>query len=296
MNRNIYFFIAAMLFSLQALAQDKIYKKNGDVVEAKVIEIGETEIKYKIFTDQEGPTYSVDKDRLKKIIYQTGREETFVNSLRDTSLYQDQAKNAVKLNFLAPLLGYTQLNFEHNIKPGRSFEVALGIIGLGKRQKIRDYNYNSSTNSYSNTERYRGAAGAFIGAGYKFIKLPNFVRSGDKYFHVMQGAYAKPEIIVGLYSQNNFRSSQGDQLSNDKESVAFGAFIINLGKQWVLGDAFLIDVYGGLGYAADNQKYDDNYSNEFQGSHFGIVAAADSGVGFTGGFKIGLLLNKKKAK
>jgi hypothetical protein len=298
MNRNIYFFIAAMLFSLQALAQDKIYKKNGDVVEAKVIEIGETEIKYKIFTDQEGPTYSVDKDRLKKIIYQTGREETFVNSLRDTSLYADQTKSAIKFNFLAPLGGYTQLSYERNIKPGRSYEISLGIIGLGLRQKREDVDYNYNPNEFSTSTRrefYRGAAGAFIGAGYKFIKLPNFVRSGDKYSHILQGFYAKPEILLGIYSQNQYNTSRSGQNTEERESVVLGAFVINLGKQWVLGESFLLDLYGGMGYALDSQD-NSNFFNNYGGNHFGLQVAGETGVGFTGGFKIGLLLNKKKTK
>lgn len=294
MKKNIYLLLVIILFSLPSFAQDKIYKKNGDVVEAKVIEIGESEIKYKIFTDQEGPTYSVDKDRLSKIVYQGGREETFKSSLKDEALYEDQSKNALKINFLAPLLGFTQLNYEHNIKPGRSYEVAFGIIGLGKQQKTKDYTYNMNSGIGSNTEHKRGAGGAFLGVGYKFVKLPNFVRNGDKYYHLMQGAYAKPEVIIGAYSQNKYYYSSNTNLSGGKESVVVGAFIINLGKQWVLGDAFLIDIYGGLGYAIDNQD-NSNIFNGYGGNHFAIDTFAESGIGATGGFKIGLLLNKNKA-
>ena len=293
MKKNLYLLLVVTLFSLHSFAQDKIYKKNGDVVEAKVIEIGESEIKYKIFIDQEGPTYSVDKDRLKKIIYQGGREETFKSSLNDEALYEDQAKNAVKINFLAPLWGFTQLNYEHNIKPGRSYEVALGIIGLGKQQKTTNYNSDMNSGIGTNNERKRGAGGAFVGVGYKFVKLPNFVRNGDKYYHVMQGAYAKPEVILGAYGQNKYLSN--NSLSSDKESVVVGAFIINLGKQWVLGDAFLIDIYAGLGYAVDNQDNRNLFDSGYGGDHFALTTWLESGVGTTAGFKIGLLLNKKKA-
>lgn len=293
MKKTIYLLTVTLLFSIQAFSQDKIYKKNGEIVEAKVIEIGETEIKYKVFTDQDGPIYAVDKDRLTKIIYQSGREETYQNSLRDTSLYTDQAKKTIKLNFLSPLLGYTQLSYEQNIKPGRSYELTVGIIGLGKRQKTEDYNYYSNgTTTYN--KYYRKAAGAFVGAGYKFVKLPNFVRNGDKYSHILQGAYAKPELMLGAYSQvspeNSFYEPSVNML-NEKETVLFGAFIINLGKQWILGDSFLIDIYGGIGYGADNQ--DNSTYDSYNGNHFALNIAGDSGIGFTGGLKVGLLLNKK---
>lgn len=292
MKKNIYLILVITLFSVRVFAQDKIYKNNGELVEAKVIEIGESEIKYKLFADPEGPTYSVDKDRLKKIVYKNGREETFQSSLRDAELYADQSKRALKINFLAPLAGYTQINYEQNIKPGRSFELSLGIIGLGKRQRVDEYSYSNGIGT--NREYFRKAAGAFLGGGYKFIKVPNFVRNGDKYSHVLQGIYAKPEMILGLYGQNKYGNSTTQQ-ADEKETVAFGAFIINVGKQWVLGDAFLLDLYGGIGYAIDNQNNND-FFNSYGGNHFGLFVAGESGIGFTGGFKIGLLLNKKKSK
>jgi hypothetical protein len=296
---NLLTFLSLFL-SLHALAQDKIYKKNGEVIEATIVEIGETEIKYKLFNDLNGPTYVLDKDRLKKTVYQNGREETYFNSLKDISLYADQSKNAIKVNFLSPLFGFTQISFERSLKPGRSFELTLGIIGLGKRQAYFRYdNYNSS-------QLYRGAAGAFVTGGYKFLTLPNFIRSGDKYSHVLQGWYAKPEAILGVYSQNTltrqniFSSSSSYQQSviTGKETIAMGALILNLGKQWVLGDAFLIDVYGGIGYAlaSNNRNYNSSYYyyDEGPGNHFALSNPEGSGVGLTGGLKIGLLLNKKK--
>lgn len=300
MKKNIYLLFILTLFLSQTFAQDKIHKKNGEIVEAKVLEIGESEIKYKIFSDQNGPTYSVDKDRLKKIIYQNGREETYEGSLRDASLYADQAKSAIKLNFLAPLAGYTQISYEKNLKPGRSYEASLGIIGLGKRQEIEDYrsNYDVNTGSYTSKTNtfHRGAAGAFVSGGYKFIKLPNFIRNGDKYSHILQGLYAKPEVILGVYGQNKYPDFSAPQAAEEKETVALGALLINFGKQWVLGDAFLIDLYAGLGYALDSQDNSDAFFNGYGGNHFALNTVEESGLGFTGGFKIGLLLNKKKSK
>lgn len=289
-----YLIVLFIFFFSLAYSQDKIYKKNGDVVLAKIVEIGETEIKYKIFSDQEGPLYSVDKDRLMRVIYQSGREEVFQHSLKDPSLYADQARNAIKLNFIAPLLGYTQFNFERNIKPGRSYELSLGLIGLGKRQEIADYSI--TTGGVTTSEKYyRDAAGAFIGAGYKFVKLPNFIRNGDKYSHILQGAYAKPELIFGSYNQNKYPEYLYDGMTyaEENETVVMGAFIINLGKQWVFGDFFILDLYAGMGYAFDNQ-HDENFLDSYDGNHFGLSVAGESGVGFTGGLKIGMLLNKKK--
>ncbi len=274
-------FLGCLSIGITTKAQDKIYKKTGEIIEAKVIEIGETEIKYKLFSDINGPTYSLDKLRIKQTIFENGRKETYSTNLKDETLYAQQAKNAIKINFLSPLNGYTQLNFEHSIKPGRSYELALGIIGLGRRQK---------SDVYSQEYLYRNAAGAFVGAGYKFLSLPTLINSSDRYSHVLNGFYAKPEVLLGLYGQNNYTSSN-TQIIKNKETVSFGAFIINVGKQWVLGDLLLIDLYAGVGYAADNVKDNSDYFG-LPHSHF-VLISSDSDVGFTGGIKLGILLNKK---
>ncbi|MEJ7778383.1 MAG: hypothetical protein WKF68_02235 [Daejeonella sp.] len=295
--RNLYLTFITIFFVTAALGQDKLHKKGGEIIEVKVIEVGTDEIKYKIFSNQTGPVYSLDKDRIIKIIYQNGQVETYQSNLKDPELYADQAKNAIKVNFLAPLLGYTQLNFEHNLRPGRGYELSLGIIGLGKRQDIGSF-YDATTQT--NTTTYRKATGVFLGGGYKFSKLPDFVNKGAKYSHVLQGTYVKPELSFGVYGQNVYTNAPGGGIrpQANRETIAFGGLLVNLGKQWVLGELLLIDLYGGLGYAIDNRSRDDAnsefYYNDYIGNHYALTTGADSGVGFTGGFKIGLLINKKK--
>lgn len=293
--KKLYIILLSVCFCGTALAQDKIYKKGGEIIEVKVTEIGTDEIKYKIFNDQNGPVYSLDKDRILKIIYENGRSESYQSNLKDPELYADQSKNAIKVNFLAPLLGYTQLNFEHNLQPGRGYELSLGIIGLGKRQDLDSY-YDA--NSQTSTITYREARGLFLGGGYKFSKLPDFVNKGAKYTHVLQGTYVKPEVLLGVYGENILTNMPGNTPSEGRETRFFGGLLVNLGKQWVLGDALLIDLYAGLGYALDNRSNDQNdqeyYYTNFIGNHFAVITGAESGLGFTGGLKIGILLNQKK--
>lgn len=269
--------IGILVFSFHAIAQDKIYKKGGDVIEVKVIEVGTAEVKYHIFNDQGGPMYTLDKSRIIKVVYENGRTETFSPNLKNPALYADQAKTGLKFNFLAPLFGYTQINLEHNLRPGKSYELALGLIGLGKRQKL-----------WFDEDTYRKAAGAFLGAGYKFSKIPDFINNTERYSHVLQGIYAKPEIVFGVYGQNLEDFSNGEPVY---KTTVFGGFLLNFGKQWVLGDSFLIDMYFGLGYAFDNIINEDF---SMPRSHFALVGGGDSGVGSTAGLKIGVLLDKKK--
>jgi hypothetical protein len=302
MKKIINLFILFMIIGFSgAIAQDKIYKKGGEVLEVKITEIGVDEIKYRLFNDKDGPTYTVEKDRIVKIVYQNGRVETFTSSFNDAELYADQKKQALKINFLSPLLGYTALSYERSVKPGRSYEATLGIIGLGKRQEIGS-DYNSTTRI--STPVYRGQTGAYIGAGYKFIKLPDFTSRGAKFSHVMQGTYIKPEVMFGVFGSTQYsytNSNTGRRSNYTNRTTAFGGVILNLGKQWVFSDVFLLDIYGGLGYNINNNKDVFTTSNgettsiEFNGYHYGMVSTeAGSGVGLTGGIRIGILIGKKQ--
>jgi len=256
-------------------AQDKIIKKDGKVLEVKVIEVGSADVKYRFSNDDTGPIYTLEKSQIQKIIYQNGREESFKQDLKNPELYADQTKNALKLNFIAPLLGYTQINFEHNMRPGKSYELALGLIGLGKREH--------TTLLYD-----RKPLGAYFGAGYKYSKLPDFINRTERYSHVLQGQYVKTELIFGVYGQD-IQNTNGDFY---RKSTVFGGFMLNLGKQWVLGEEFLIDTYLGIGYALDNLKEDEE--NGFTSNHFALAANGNSGLGLTAGLKVGMLLHKKR--
>jgi len=65
--------LAATCFTLHA--QDVIIKENGEEIKAKVTEVGATEIKYKKFGNESGPTYTVSKSELFMIKYENGTKE-----------------------------------------------------------------------------------------------------------------------------------------------------------------------------------------------------------------------------
>ncbi len=277
-----------ILISLQALAQDKIYKIKGPVVNAKVIEIGTDEIKYKLYDNPDGPIYVVDRSTLNRIEYSNGKIEKFQLSFKDPQNYEGQLNKAIKINFLSPLLGYTQFSFEKSISPLKGYELGLGIIGAGKNYQIDNYYINGQYQIYK-----RNALGGFVDASYKFNKLPNFFSKGTRMTHIMQGSYVKPTATLGFYTDNALDYKTGSAVIEKRNNV-FGALILNFGHQWVFGDKFLIDLYYGLGYAFDNVKKADNnnyyYSNEIY-NHF-VVQKTGPGanLGISGGLKAGLLI------
>lgn len=270
--------LSLVLTSFCGFSQDKILKKGGETLEVKILEISPNEIKYKVFADLEGPIYIIDKDRVAEVVFENGRKETYESILNDAEFYIGQKKRAVKMNFISPLLGYTQLAYEQNIKPGRSFEVSLGIIGLGKNQELEYWN------GVSLKEDQSGVFGSF---GYKFIRVPDFTTNNQKYSHILQGLYIKPELMIGHLSNKVYHWDNGTVI---KRNVTFGAVLVNLGKQWVFSDVFLIDLYGGLGYAFQKQSINSDIYT-YNGRLYGILAGDDdASFAVSGGFRIGILL------
>lgn len=58
-------------------AQDVIVKKDNSTVLCKVIEVSKSEIKYKKWSNQDGPTYSVNTSDIVRINYENGEVDNF---------------------------------------------------------------------------------------------------------------------------------------------------------------------------------------------------------------------------
>ena len=282
--KKIFLIITVIFFAFHVSAQDKIYKKKGNVIEAKVIEIGTDEIKYYLTSSPDGPVYVVDKSSLIRIEFSDGRVEKYHVSYKDPEVYEGQLTKAIKLNFLSPLLGYTQIGYEKSVSPLKGYEVSLGIIGAGKNLGIDYYWVNGQNKPYR-----RNAFGFFADYGYKFKKLPTFFNRGVRMTHVMQGNYVKPTITAGYYTDHALNFKNNNEPNIEKRNNLFGAITLNFGKQWVFGEKFLIDGFWGFGYAFDNQKVNENYFDDMR-NHFAIQGAAGSGFGMTFGLKVGLLI------
>jgi hypothetical protein len=283
--KKILFVLSALFLTHTLFAQDKIYKKHGPVINAKVIEVGVDEIKYKLSDSPDEPIYVVDKSSIKMIQFADGRTEKYQLSYKDPQNYEGQLSKAIKLNFLSPLMGYTEFGFEKSLTPLKGYEINFGIIGAGKNTVSDNYYYNGTYLPYR-----RNAFGFFADAGYKFKKLPTFFSRGTRMTHIMQGGYIKPTFTFGYYTDHALDFKNYSNPVVEKRQNVFGALTLNLGKQWIFADQFLLDVFWGFGYAFDNRKKDENFYSGDLSNHFVIQGADGSGVGLTFGLKIGMLI------
>ena len=79
MKKVIFIFAIILLISVNGFSQDIIIKYDSVKIEAKVIEVGLSTVKYKKFSNQDGPVYVISKSDIKEITYQNGERDIFNN-------------------------------------------------------------------------------------------------------------------------------------------------------------------------------------------------------------------------
>jgi hypothetical protein len=269
-------FLLFVTFGYTAFSQDKIYKTNSEVILCEITEIAEEEVKYT--TEATGKiVYVIDVDRIERIVLENGKELTFSIRMNDPELYAHQSPNAFKLGLFSPLLGALSLGYERSLTPGKSVEGTIGIIGLG--DDIDNVN----------------PEGAYIKAGMKFILRPDFSLKGMKYAHRLNGWYFRPEINFSYYDRDNYQFSNWNPNPYptivSRKTIVAGALMLNFGKQMVMSNLFLVDLFVGVGYGVDNNNSDSNtgyyeYSSPY---HYGFVMGENVPFAANAGFKIGFL-------
>jgi hypothetical protein len=118
-----------LLFTLAAgknlMAQDTIVLKNGETIQAKIIEVNETSVSYKKYTYQDGPLFIISKSRVDRIRYADGSVDTFSESAKNDSVYP---RNLLSIDPLALAFGNIALSYEHFGKRGKwSFRIPLSF-------------------------------------------------------------------------------------------------------------------------------------------------------------------------
>jgi len=111
------------LSGISVYAQDVIVKTNGDEIQAKVEEIGTTEVKYKRYGAETGPTYVIHKSEVLKIQYANGTEDVFPRQavpahLRMSEPAQTNPAESVDM-------------YGETADKKRNYKVGTGRIGIG---------------------------------------------------------------------------------------------------------------------------------------------------------------------
>ena len=178
MKRKLLYFLATALLSISSIyAQDIITTRVGDEIQAKIIEVGANEIKYKKWTNQEGPTYTLNKTEIFMINYQNGEKEVFSQTNNQSTQINPQ-KTGV-LDFDSKSRSKLSLNGQR-----LSEYEAIDILG-------RHY-YEDWVSGY--TKRIVGKSLLWTGVGLDFLGTTIMV-----YYEEYPETYT-PFLVVGVAS------------------------------------------------------------------------------------------------
>jgi hypothetical protein len=95
---KLIFVTAIVLFTNNIIiAQDIIVLRNGDELKAKVLEIRQTDISYKNWTNIDGPTYTKNKAEIFMIKYSNGSKDVFEQEKSFSNNYSNNADKFIGL-------------------------------------------------------------------------------------------------------------------------------------------------------------------------------------------------------
>lgn len=123
--------ILFLLCTMSISAQDVIVKKDGATVVCRVVELTESEIVYKKWSDLNGSNYVMERSAASAINYQNGKK---VNLSEATNLYTPNNQNdgVQKYNDRALLnMDYANQDTDKIVKKLRTWGWISGIAGVG---------------------------------------------------------------------------------------------------------------------------------------------------------------------
>ncbi len=143
-------------------AQDLIILKDGNEINAKVIEVNLADIKYKKFDNPEGPSYSVQKSGVFMIKYKNGTKD-IINSLKETdNTVKETDQKSKSSNSTIPNQALTA---NGNVELG-------GDIGFFSRSA-------SGSTSSSNVFSFHPYFGFMIENGFELALIPGITSNGS---------------------------------------------------------------------------------------------------------------------
>jgi len=219
--------ILILLISNIAFSQDIIVKKNREEIKSKIIEITSSDIKFKEFEFQDGPTRNVPITEVFMIIYENGKRETF-NQESSKNTYSNQNNN----EFRKKRLNLDLIAIGENGPTSISYEIINEDGSRGIEFPVSVY-FNGD-----------GVVGYTIGANLKY-----YVSSKQG-----KGFYVGPSLGLGAFDWYNY-----DYYYDT--STDFSVYLgVKLGYQFQISELFGINLAGNAGGISNFDDFDGAYS------------------------------------
>lgn len=233
-------------------AQDTLYRSDGTRQAVKIIEVHESQVKYKMSSKVDGPMYVVNKEDIKKIVYENGATDTFpilksINAIQKDPRSIDFGRNFISLNMTDLFLGSLTIGYERTFKSGNysiRCPLSLGLISLGLASPVT--NYSNTLNQFISglsTNSYSG-----------YYNRDKIFSTGLDFYYYNSGQgkskfYFGPSLEFGQFNYWTYDYDFLNAYNYKKEQGTYYAFLLQTGFLLQPDKHLNISINAGLGYA-----------------------------------------------
>ena len=79
--KPILLILCTLLVSFQIAAQELIFKKNGEVIKAKILTSNDKSLSYKLYEHKDSITYYINTSVIDSLIYRDGQKESYIKKI-----------------------------------------------------------------------------------------------------------------------------------------------------------------------------------------------------------------------
>lgn len=313
------FTLIFFIFALKALSQDSIFKKNHEIIIAKILEVNEKHIKYKLFHEPDGPLFILPNSEIKRIQLSGGtviefnqkknskEEEEPLHELTDKEKILLEKQKAIMVDFFSPIFGHVGGGYQKLLNPKTIGEVKFGYIGLSS-------NENNDNDVFTHYGLYVSPS-VKLKTDSDFLKYALIVinpligvtalllnKNKKKLMHPLNTSYIKPQLSLAYKRTTetvfitNPPGTFPQQISRKADFNNYSAAInVCFGQQVILADFLLFDYFFGMGYGFFTKQITsglgvpENEDFDYFHSHI-IIKTSSVPLTFTGGFSFGILI------
>ena len=233
--KKIFLILLMLMPFFSVFSQDTIVLNSGATILGNVVQIKTDSVIYTI-DGVKNRNFWVEASSVKEIKF----------GKLDISEYETDtvltSKSALKMCFMAPVLGHFYLNYERSIADKVTFDVYLGAIL-----------------EYRNLYRLDDINGGYGRLGFRFYLNNRSKIEGEKSYNPFYGFYLNL-LFSYIYFDYKSTSYQWDPLLYTNNSTiskgVFRSFSVNwlYGFQWPVSKHVVFDLSGGFGYSYSHES------------------------------------------
>ena len=243
-------------------AQDMIYKTDETVISAKVLEINNSSVKYKLFNSSLEKVFEISKLDIHYIIYQNGTKEFYNTNPKPAVVEQSNTnpiekpkirevhRNIIAVNCFDMFFTNFSLSYERVLNSGK-FSIKIPV-SIGLQGKPNTQNYTSDVLHTEFLQNRNYAVGLDLNV-YPFGQTHNTFYFGISTF-AGSFNYYKDSTLNSNYNSYNYSPTVVDHI---KYIGTHYSAMLHIGGYLGLGDNFMIGAKLGVGFKREETIEED---------------------------------------